>query len=83
MQVVTKGGKESYFVCLELFHFAELSKKALCIIEVKNSFLLFIFVLKYISEPVLSYFYLSKGVELVLLLLPESIFTQVSVLLLK
>ena len=30
--------------------------------------------LQYISEPVLSYFYLSKGVESVLLLLPESFF---------
>lgn len=32
---------------------------------------------KYISEPVLSYFYLSEGVESVLLLLPQDIFAQV------
>ncbi len=38
---------------------------------------------EYISEPAFYYFYLSKEVESVLLLSPESFFTQVSVLPLK
>lgn len=57
--------------------------KHVCEIMNSKEITYFSFKFKYISEPVFSYFCLSKGVKPLLLLLPEPLFTQVSVVLLK
>lgn len=53
-----------------------------CFIHFNIFFFFFYILLKYISEPALSHYYLGKAVEFVLLLLSEY-YTQVYVLLLK
>ena len=62
--------KKTFLFCVQrTFHFVEISKEVLCIID--------------LILLLLSYFYLSKAAKSVLLLLLEYFFTQASILLLK
>lgn len=54
--------------------FKKLSKRNCASMKIKNWLLQFTLVVKYFSEPVLSYFCLSNGTETVLLLLLQSFF---------